>query len=248
MRNIIWPNEKNINPKIVGGKAWHLIQLYKAGFNVPKFFVITTDAFHCTSFYLEEEIREDCEKIHTQNFAVRSSATCEDQTNSSFAGQFESFLSVPYSQLFTTIKTCWNKTKSKRVIAYTKNHTISLNSVRMAVIVQEMISAEKGGVIFTKNVFGNKKNQLLIESAEGLGEQVVSGLVNPERIIMNRTSGEVLEKESPKEKILTDKEIKELTQLALKIERFYKSPQDIEWAIRNRKIYILQSRPMTGGE
>ncbi len=246
MSNIIWPNEKNINPKIVGGKAWHLIQLYKAGFNVPKFFVITTDAYHSTSFYLEEEIREDFEKLHTQNIAIRSSATCEDQTNSSFAGQFESFLSIPYSQLLTTIKTCWNKTKSERVIVYAKNHKISLNSVKMAVIVQEMISAEKGGVIFTKNVFGNKKNQLLIESAEGLGEQVVSGLVNPERIIVSRISGKLLEREIPEGKILSDKEIKKLTILALKIEKIYNQPQDIEWAIRNKKIYILQSRPMTG--
>jgi pyruvate,water dikinase len=115
----------------------------------------------------------------------------------------------------------------------------------MAVIVQEMIFAEKGGVIFTKNVFGGKPQNLIVEAAAGLGEKVVSGLVNPERIMVNKNTGRVIEKEIVEQGVLAEKEVKALTEIAIKIEEFYQAPQDIEWAIKDNKIYILQSRPIT---
>jgi len=94
MRNIIWPDKKGITPALVGNKAWNLIRLFKYGFRVPKFFVVTTTVFNSTSYYKEEEILENFDKLGSLHVAVRSSATCEDTENSSFAGQFESHLSV----------------------------------------------------------------------------------------------------------------------------------------------------------
>lgn len=245
MSNIIWSFEKNIKPELVGGKAWNLIRLSRAGFNVPKFFVITTKAFNASSFYLEEEILENFDKLNSLHVAIRSSATYEDMVDSSFAGQFESFLGISRGKLIETIKQCWISTTDPRVLSYATHHHIRHSSIKMAVIVQEMISAEKGGVIFTQNVFENDLNHLIMEAASGLGEKVVSGLVNPERIIVNKRTGEIVEKESPEGKILKDQETKELASLALEIEKFYRSHQDIEWAIKNSKIYILQSRPIT---
>lgn len=245
MINLIWPNEKEINPEMVGGKAWNLIQLFKAGFNVPKFFVITTNVFNTRSFYLEEEFLENLEKLNSLRVAVRSSATCEDQADSSFAGQFESFLGVSREELLGTVKSCWEKVKSERVIDYAKSRHLCLKKVSMAVIIQEMIFAEKGGVIFTENVFEKKKEELIIEAASGLGEKIVSGLVDPQRIIINKKTKEIKEIDSPEGEILNADEIEELINLSLKIEKFYGIAQDIEWAIYQEKVYVLQSRPIT---
>lgn len=245
MNSVIWPNEKNLQPELVGGKAWNLIKLIQAGLDVPYFFIITTNAFNSSSFYPEEEILENFNKLASPHVAVRSSATCEDKTDSSFAGQFESYLGISRGKLMENIKKCWLSAKNERAINYAKNHHFPLSSIKMAVIIQKMIFAEKGGVVFTKNVFENKENQLIIEAAAGLGENVVSGLVNPERIIVNKNSGEIIEQDSPERKVLTLKEIKDLTRIALKIEEFYRCPQDIEWAIKKGKIYVLQSRPIT---
>jgi pyruvate,water dikinase len=145
MKNIVWSNEKNIKPELVGGKAWRLIQLVKHDFNIPKFFVITTRASNSSSFYLEEEILESFDKLACRHVAVRSSATCEDSQNSSFAGQFESYLAIPRGRLMETIKKCWASTKSERVLAYATHHGIPLESIKIAVIVQKMIFAGKGG-------------------------------------------------------------------------------------------------------
>lgn len=246
MKNIVWSNETNMEPALVGGKAWNLIKLSRNGFNVPKFFVVTTAAFNSSSFYLEEEILENFIKLKSPHVAVRSSATCEDNQNSSFAGQFESYLGIPRGKLIEAVKKCWASVKNERVLNYVKYHHLNHETIKMAVLIQEMIFAKKGGVIFTQDIFENDLNHLIIEAASGLGEKVVSGLVNPERVIVNKKTGKIVEKESPEGEVLTIKEIRELAALALKIERFYQSPQDIEWAIKEKKIYILQSRPITG--
>ena len=78
-----------------------------------------------------------------------------------------------------------------------------------------------------------------------MGEQVVSGLVNPERVVINKKSGKIIKRESPEGKVLTKKEIQKLVKISIEIEKLYQSAQDIEWAIKDNKIYILQSRPIT---
>lgn len=245
MKNIIWPNDKEITRELVGNKAWNLTQLFKYGFKVPKFFVITAQVFALDSFYLEEEILKNFDKLKSPHAAVRSSATCEDSQNSSFAGQFESYLAIPKEKIIETVKKCWASTKSPRVLSYATHHNINPSSIKMAVTIQEMIFAKKGGVIFTQDIFKNDLNHLIIEAASGLGEKIVSGLINPERVVVNKKTGLVIEKDSPEGEVLTQREIGELVRMALKIEKNYHSPQDIEWAIGGGKIYILQSRPIT---
>jgi len=115
----------------------------------------------------------------------------------------------------------------------------------MAVIIQEMIFAKKGGVVFTRDIFHQRKGVLVIEAAKGLGETVVSGLVNPERVMVMKDTGVIIERHLVNSPVLIEKEIKDLTKMAKRIERLYQSPQDIEWAIWKNKIYILQSRPIT---
>lgn len=231
--------------ELIGGKAMNLIKMKKRGFNVPHAFIITTAAMGKMDRQMKDLIFKNLKSLKTDKVAVRSSATCEDTETASFAGQFESCLSVSKENLIRAIKKCWASISGERVLAYCQYKNISVSDIKMAVIVQEMIFAEKGGVIFTENVFQNNKDILMIEAAKGLGEKVVSGLVNPERILIDKKTRAILEKQSADGEVLAQKEIKELTDIALKIEELYRSSQDIEWAIMKKKIYILQSRPIT---
>lgn len=244
-------NYRQINIKnkhLVGNKAFNLAFLVKRSVKTANFFVIPTSVFEkfarprsvVLPKILQREILENADKLKTNRFAVRSSATCEDGENSSFAGQFESYLSVSKNQLLDSIKKCWQSVYAEQVKTYCLYHQIDHSSIKMAVIVQEMIFAEKGGVIFTKDIFQNRNN-LIIEAARELGENIVSGLVNPERISFPKDK----QHSRSKTKILTEDELETLYIEGLKIEKIFGKPQDIEWAIEKNNLYILQTRPIT---
>lgn len=241
---IVWFNDGQLSPHLVGGKAANLAKLKKAGFNVPPGFVITTLANGRITNKLKKEILANFKKLGVAKISVRSSATVEDMDWASFAGQFDSFLGVTEKKLLGAIKKCFASATSERALAYLKFKRVSPAIVKMAVIVQAMVFADKGGVIFTEDIFRQRPEVLIIEAAKGLGENVVSGLVNPERLMVNKKTKAVIERQAVDGPVLTEKEIKNLTAIALKIEKFYGSPQDIEWAIMRGKIYILQSRPI----
>lgn len=194
---------------------------------------------------LQKKVWAGFKKLKTDKVAIRSSATCEDLMDASFAGQFESYLAVSEDEVLATIKKCWGKVFTKQVLVYCLYREVDFSTIKMAVIIQEMIFAEKGGVIFTKDVFQGREGILVIEAAKGLGERVVSGIVNPESIFISKDTGKIAQKQSGDGQVLSQREIKELTDMALEIEKFYGYPQDIEWAIEKGKIYILQSRPIT---
>ena len=246
---IVTLKESNSSVNLVGGKALNLAKLQQAGFPVPNAFVVITAAMNQMDQRLKDLILTSLKDLRTEKFAVRSSATVEDSAEASFAGQFESYLAVSREKIIEAIEKCWQSLKSERALVYCQHQKIDPGKIKMAVIIQEMIFAEKGGVIFTENIFQKKPDELIIEAAEGLGEKVVSGLVNPERVIVDKKSCFVTSRRSGSGsddlRVLTDKEITQLVEIALKIEAFYEQPQDIEWAIMKNKIYILQSRPIT---
>lgn len=255
MKNIL--NINNINKQnkdLVGGKAYNLSFLANRGINTAKFFVITADVFDKVKqldkeFNLPLDLQKDVlinlKKLEKDKVAVRSSANCEDQINSSFAGQFETYLGVFKDKIFDKIKQCWVSVFTEQVFTYCNFHQIDFSSIKMAVIIQEMIMAEKGGVIFTRDVFNHNKDKVIIETAKGLGEKVVSGLVNPQRMIFSKEKKKCIEGAIGLEKqVLTLNEAEKLFKIALKIEKIFGQPQDIEWAIENNIIYILQSRPI----
>ncbi len=199
--------------------------------------------------------------------AVRSSATTEDLSTASFAGQQESFLNVKGNkQLIEKIKKCFSSLYTPRAIYYREKRGFHRAKSLLTVIVQKMINSEKSGVMFTKNPI--KGEGILIEAVFGLGEGIVSGKINPDSYIVSQelevidkkigdkkkalvrsSSGETEEVKLTEEKnnrqVLTDGEIKSLANYGLKIEEHYKKPQDIEFAIENKEIYIVQSRPIT---
>jgi len=200
--------------------------------------------------------------------AVRSSATAEDLPEASFAGQQETFLNVKgKASLVKTVQKCWASLFTARAVYYRKKNNFSTEEVGIAVVVQKMINGQTSGIMFTAEPTGDE-TKIVIEAGFGLGEAIVSGSVTPDTYIVDKGSFKILEKkiheqafrivrkgkENAREKMagslarkqkIDDKVIVKLAKLGKQIENHYKKPQDIEWAIENKELFIVQSRPIT---
>jgi pyruvate,water dikinase len=201
--------------------------------------------------------------------AVRSSATAEDLPDASFAGQQETFLNTQGEDVVDRVKQCWASLFTQRAIYYRQEQGFAHDKVDIAVVVQQMVDAEKSGVMFTSHP-STGEAKIIIEAAWGLGEAVVSGSVSPDNYVLDRESGSVLETtladkktmmvkdegtgstvelEVPDERrnaqVLTDEEFALLVELGKTAEDHYGVPQDVEWAIVDGDVYMLQSRPIT---
>ncbi|MDD2666613.1 MAG: phosphoenolpyruvate synthase [Methanocellales archaeon] len=202
--------------------------------------------------------------------AVRSSATAEDLPNASFAGQQETFLNIHGGKaVLEAVKRCWGSLYGARAIFYRAKQGFEHEHVNIAVIIQTMVDADKAGVLFTSHPTSGEPTTI-IEADWGLGEAVVSGAVSPDNYVVDRRTkkivqrhiatknlmhvkdkdtGKTVQKKVPddmKDKpVLTDGEVMKLTELGEIVENHYGAPQDVEWAIADGKIYMLQSRPIT---
>ena len=220
-----------------------------------------------------EEIAKAYEELERDLISVRSSAHDEDSALHSFAGQLSSFLYI--SDLDTTIhsiKECWASAYSERSLAYRTINKLDILNIKVSVILQEMIDPDISGVLFTCNPINGKNDQIVINSVYGVGEGLVSGLLDADTYTIMKKDGSISEKnivEKTKKLIRDEKEqkclevavslneqnaeslsasdLKALHQIALKIEDFYGRPQDVEWAIKDGELFILQSRPVTTG-
>jgi pyruvate,water dikinase len=201
--------------------------------------------------------------------AVRSSATMEDTAGASFAGMNETFTNVEGEQaLLEAIVRCWMSVWGKRVIAYRSSQGFDQEPA-IAVVVQQMVDSERSGVMFTADPSSGDRKRIVIEGAFGLGEVVVGGQVEPDTYVLSKDGPRVLEarigdkshklERAPEggtrrvelqgdartRRVLEDRELIELGELGLRIERHYGEPQDVEWAYASGKLYCLQSRPIT---
>lgn len=182
----------------------------------------------------------------TDLVAVRSSATAEDLPGLSFAGQYESFLNVRgFDGLLSAIKKCWASLWSERAVIYREKNGIGHDDIAMAVIVQRMVPTEISGVAFTADPLSGGQGSIHINATRGLGEKLVSGKINPDQYRISKSSLKIEKDLSGKQPLLSDDGIKELTGIALKIEKLFGCPQDIEWAFYKDRFYILQSRNIT---
>ena len=176
--------------------------------------------------------------------AVRSSASAEDSEAASYAGQQETFLNVEgVEDVRRRVIDCWASFFSERALFY-RSQKGSLDDLRMAVVVQRMVDAEKAGVTFSIHPVTRRRDRMLIEAVFGLGEQVVSGEVTPDHYVVDR-KGRKKKEDTPHGGVLVDEELVRLAELALRLEEHYGKPQDIEWAIFGQEIFLLQSRPVT---
>jgi pyruvate,water dikinase len=185
---------------------------------------------------------------HGELVAVRSSAVAEDGVEASFAGQQETFLNVRGTQeILDRVKECWASFFSPRALFYRSQKAV-LGDARMAVVVQEMIQADKSGVMFTVDPIRNRRECMVIEGAPGLGEAIVSGEITPDHYVVSRHDGAVVEEFIPDDergRVLEPDELRQLRTLGVRLEEFFGSPQDVEWCIRGGELLLLQSRPIT---
>lgn len=215
------------------------------------------------------EIDQSYEQIGSPEVVVRSSATMEDSPLTSFAGQYDSFLNVKgKEQLHKYVKLCWASLWNARALSYRLKQNIDNNELAHAIVIQELIRAEKSGVLFTANPLNNRRDQMLINSCWGLGEAIVSGDVTPDQWIVDKKREKILEekiavkermsvlkdkgtelvdvpRERSKQSSLDQSEVQKLLELGKKAEDYFGFPQDVEWACCDNEFYLVQSRPIT---
>jgi pyruvate,water dikinase len=224
-----------------GAKAFHLSKMKRVGLPVPAGFVINVSAFEyffLNNVNLDEAFKsslsEALNNIAAKGYMVRSSAIGEDGAGNSFAGQLESFQAENnVEDIIAKLYLCWKSYQKENVTAYQNSSGAKLQG--MAVVVQELIEPDYAGVIFSRHPLD--ENNLLVEYVEGHAEQLVSGKVNPKSVTFSRKSRGFSET-TP---FSCDKGIEIVEQLEL----IYNKSLDIEWAIKDKVFYVLQSRPIT---
>jgi phosphohistidine swiveling domain-containing protein len=216
----------------------------------------------------EADIRAAYADFDNRPVAVRSSATAEDLPDLSFAGQQDTYLNViGVDQLLGAVINCWSSLWTARAIGYRIRNHINHEEAALAVLVQEMIQSEASGVLFTANPLSGLRSESVIDATLGLGEALVSGQVEPDHYVVDtvrnvingktlgakkiatrgKTGGgvEVIEEKAEARQALSDEEILHLAVIGGQIQKEYNFPQDIEWALADGKLYILQSRAIT---
>ncbi len=231
---------------------------------------------------IEEAVKVAYEKLNKTMgmknvfVAVRSSATAEDLPDASFAGQQETYLNIRgVDDLLDKIMKCWSSLFTPRAIFYRDEKGFAHEKVFISVGVQKMVNSRAAGVMFTLNPVTGNREELVIEGNYGLGETVVSGVVNPDDFVVDKKTVKIKERRiskktiqyirdpntgktihldvpenKQKETCVSDEEILKLAELGKLIENHYGAPMDIEWAIDRdlsfpKNIFIVQARPET---
>lgn len=215
----------------VGGKAAGLDLLIRNHFTVPKGFVITEiDSIDETALY------QAFDALNVELVSVRSSASNEDQSGASNAGQYETCLFVNRQHLMESVQKCLDSLDSHRVKDYAEHFELSKGT--MNIVVQEMIDSDKAGVLFTAGP--NNGSAILIEAVDGQGENLVSGQVTARRYEISRKCYRPCADD-----LLNEAEIKQLYEIGKQIRSTFGEEKDVEWAIKDGKLYLLQMRPIT---
>ncbi|MFF9896575.1 rifamycin-inactivating phosphotransferase [Streptomyces longispororuber] len=201
-------------------------------------------------------------------YAVRSSATAEDLPTASFAGQQDTYLNVVGPEaVLEHVSRCWASLFTERAVTYRLRQGIGHRAVHMAVVVQRMVLPEASGILFTADPVTGHRRTATVDAGFGLGEALVSGLVNPDRFtvrdgeIVDRTIAAkqravhalptggtrdvVVDARQQEQPALTDDQVVRLVQLGRRIEAHFGRPQDIEWCLDGDGFHIVQSRPVT---
>jgi len=218
---------------------------------------------------LAQDIIADFKKLKTKFVAVRSSATAEDSSSASWAGELETYLNTTEKTLLLNVQKCWSSLFTPRAIFYRHEKKLLKKKVSVAVVVQEMVDSEISGIAFTVHPVTKDKNQMIIEAGYGLGEAIVSGSVTPDSYVLDKRDYSLIDinvaaqarqiikgaaggtkwvsiaKSSQAKQKLNGRQIVVLAKICAGIEKHYKFPCDIEWAYKQSKFYITQSRPIT---
>jgi pyruvate,water dikinase len=179
-------------------------------------------------------------------WAVRSSATAEDQPGTSFAGQHDTELGVVGGEaILASIRRCWASLFTDRAVMYRLRAGLDARSVAMAVVVQHLIPAGVAGTLFTADPATGNRTVASVEAVPGLGEALVSGHANPD--VFKVRDGQVIARggSGDSRPTLSDAEVVRLVELGRRIEARFGRPQDIEWCLTDGELWFVQSRPIT---
>lgn len=218
---------------------------------------------------IDDEITFHLSKLGERNaYAVRSSATAEDLPTASFAGQQDTYLNIMRKpSILKHISKCWASLFTDRAVIYRMQNDFDHSKVQLSVVIQKMVFPQAAGIMFTADPITSNRRIVSIDASFGLGEALVSGLVNSD--IYKVRENEIIDKKISTKKLaiyplkeggteqkeiegelqnmqtLTDNQILQLAQMGRKIESYFGRPQDIEWCIYDDKFYVVQSRPIT---
>ena len=266
---LAFDDERCREVELSGGKGASLASMTLNGLPVPPGFVITATAF---AEAVDAEKLLDCLKAQDLegaravvaqtkpprnlikaayeglpqgvSVAVRSSACAEDGNDASYAGQQETYLFVEtLDDVLDKVVECWLSFFSERALFY-REHKGDLHDIQMAVVVQQMVDAEKAGVMFTVDPVNHRRDRIVVEAARGVGEHVVSGEITPDYYTLDR-KGNVKKSRVVDEQVLSAAELSDLVKMGLHLAELNGCPQDIEWAYDATGLYMLQSRPVT---
>ncbi|AOT71874.1 phosphoenolpyruvate synthase [Geosporobacter ferrireducens] len=216
-----------------------------------------------------EEITRRLSRLGEKNaYAVRSSATAEDLPMASFAGQQDTYLNIIGREaILEHISKCWASLFTERAVIYRLQKGFDHRKVQLSVVIQKMVFPQAAGILFTADPVTSNRKVLSVDASFGLGEALVSGLVNAD--IYKVCNGKVVDKKISTKKraiyvlkdggtkeqeiepgqqngqTLTDEQILQLAHMGRKIEEHFGYPQDIEWCLADNTFYIVQSRPIT---
>lgn len=219
---------------------------------------------------LRQEVARAYARLGQPPVAVRSSATAEDLADASFAGQQDTYLGVVgVDALLEAIKHCWASLWSDRAVAYRRRQGVANAGLALSVVVQQLVDADVAGVLFTRDPVQGHAQTMLASAAYGLGESVVASLVTPDTFTLRRRPAAVIGRElgSKETRIdrlpdggtttrqvpaeqraracLTDAQLLRLLALGERVEAHYGTGQDLEWALADGELYLLQARPIT---
>jgi rifampicin phosphotransferase len=233
-------------PRTVGGKAAALSGLRRAGFDVPPFFVILPEAFsggrlcEAAADSLMQQLRE----LGQGPFAVRSSGREEDGAKHSHAGQFLSLLNISREAVVAAAEKVCQSGEGEAVRAYRTSKGLDAAGGAPAVVVQQMVAARTAGVAFSADPVSGRRDHIVISAIDGLGERLVSGEVDGWQYVLDRRNGSKIE--GPRDQSpLSDADLEKLSALVRKVEEIRGTPQDVEWAFEDDRLFLLQARPIT---
>ncbi|HEY6038577.1 MAG TPA: rifamycin-inactivating phosphotransferase, partial [Kofleriaceae bacterium] len=253
----------------VGGKGARLAALSRiAGVRVPPGFCVTTEAFDAALPALDDRLTPDALRAEIEAtaippavaaaitgalaelgeaaaYAVRSSATAEDLPTASFAGQHDSYLNIIGREaILAHVRRCWASLWTDRAVAYRRRNGFDPRKIRMAVVVQRMVTPHAAGVLFTADPLTGNRKTASIEATFGLGEALVSGLVTPD-VYKVRAGAIVAKTLAGPTAALSDAQVVRLDALGRRIEAHFAAPQDIEWCLAGEDFQLVQSRAIT---
>ena len=181
--------------------------------------------------------------------AVRSSAIGEDSSAASYAGLHETELDRTIDEVPAAVRRCWASLWSRPALAYRVRRSLPLDGAAMAVVVQELVPADASAVAFSRHPVTGRHDQVVLTTARGLGEAMVSGTVTPDTYVIDKGTRATIELTPGDEPVrpVTEDQVAALVELVLDVEARYGAPVDIEAAITDGEWFLLQARPITTG-